>query len=77
VPSDWDVKGGLRRAESYWPELTWWTIEPVRSCHLLRVPQLFRVAGHQSKTKVSSEHRGHNEPKNFSPDTTKEVHSLW
>jgi hypothetical protein len=37
VPSDRDEKGGLRGAESYQPELTWWTIEPVRSCHLLRV----------------------------------------
>jgi hypothetical protein len=76
MPSDWDEKGGLRRAESYQPELTWWTTEPVQSCHLLRVPQLFRCAGHQSKTKVSSKHRAHNEPKNLSPDITKEDLSL-
>jgi hypothetical protein len=38
----------------------------------LRVPQLFRCAGDQSKTKVSSEHRAHNKPKNLSPDITKE-----
>jgi hypothetical protein len=27
---------------SYLPELMWWTTERVRSCHLPRVPQLFR-----------------------------------
>jgi hypothetical protein len=31
---------------------------------------------HQSKTKVSSEHRAHNEPKNLSPDIMKEGLSL-
>jgi hypothetical protein len=71
-----DEKGEWRHAESYRPELTWWTTKPVRSCHLLRVPQLFRWTGHQSKTKVSSEHRAHNEPKNLSPDIMKEGLSL-
>jgi hypothetical protein len=76
MPSDWEEKGGLRRAKSYRPELTWRTTEPVRSCHLFRVPQLFRCAGHQSETKVSSEHHAHNEPKNLSSDITKEGLSL-
>jgi hypothetical protein len=76
MSSDWDEKGGLRRAESFRPELTWWTTKPVRSCHLPRVPQLFRCAGHQTKTKVSSEHRAHNEPKNLSPDIAKDGLSL-
>jgi hypothetical protein len=76
VPSDWDEKGGLWRAESYRPELTWWTTKPVWSCHLLRVPQQFHCTGHQSKTKVSSEHRAHNEPKNLSPGIAKEGLSL-
>jgi hypothetical protein len=76
VPSDWDEKGELRHTESYRPELTWWTTKPVQSCHLLKVPQLFPCTGHQSKTKVSSEHRAHNEPKNLSPGTTKECLSL-
>jgi hypothetical protein len=40
------------------------------------VPQLFRCAGHQSKTRVSSEHHAHNEPKNLSPGTVKEGLSL-
>jgi hypothetical protein len=31
---------------------------------------------HQSKTKVSSEHRAHNEPKNLSPNIMKEGLSL-
>jgi hypothetical protein len=31
---------------------------------------------HQSKTKVSFEHRAHNEPKNLSPDITREGLSL-
>jgi hypothetical protein len=44
--------------------------------HLLRVSQLFHCAGHQSKTKASSEHRTHNEPKNLSLDITKEGLSL-
>jgi hypothetical protein len=48
----------------------------MRSCHLFRVPQLFCCTGHQSKTKVSSEHRTHNETKNLSPDTMKEGLSL-
>jgi hypothetical protein len=43
---------------------------------LLRVPQLFHCVGHQSKTKVSSKHYAHNEPKNHSPGTTKEGLSL-
>jgi hypothetical protein len=76
VPSDWDGKGGWWRAESYRPELMWWTTKHVRSYHLLRVPQLFRWTGHQSKTKVSSEHRAHNEPKNLSLGTAKEDLSL-
>jgi hypothetical protein len=29
VLSDWDEKGERRRAESYQPELTWWTTKPV------------------------------------------------
>jgi hypothetical protein len=40
------------------------------------VPQLFHWAGHQSQTKVSSGHQAHNEPKNLSPDITKEGLSL-
>jgi hypothetical protein len=39
--SEWDRKGERRRVESYQHELTWWTTKSVRSCHLLRVPQLF------------------------------------
>jgi hypothetical protein len=72
-----DEKGGLRRVESYKPELTWWTTEPIRSCHLLRVPELFHCVRNQSKTKVSFENRTHNEPKNLSPDITKEGLYLW
>jgi hypothetical protein len=53
-----------------------WTTKPVQSCHLLRVPQLFSWTGHQSKTKVSSEHYTYNKPKILSPDTTKEGLSL-
>jgi hypothetical protein len=40
------------------------------------VPQLFRWTGHQSKTKVTSKHHAHNEPKNLSLGTTKEGLSL-
>ena len=36
-----DEKGVLV-SFSYQSELTWWIAKPVRSCHLPRVPQLFR-----------------------------------